>query len=247
MSTRLFIKKNWISLMKINSLWLCVITLIGVILLFELTSLDLYFQDFFYNFQTHQWVIDRNERISKLFFYTGVKKLFIFLLLCLVLSLIFLRKNPVILKYRQGLILVCLSAVVIPLFIGGLKSITNVPCPRDIEHYQGTYPYVRLLDKYPANFHQTKNIKCYPAGHASGAFALLSLYFLFKTTRNRRISLGIVMGLAWSMGNYKMLIGDHFFSHTWVTMNLSWIIILLLKRILESQRFNFNFMPNCEE
>lgn len=35
------------------------------------------------------------------------------------------------------------------------------------------------------------------------------------------------------MGLYKMLIGDHFLSHTLVTMTLAWLIILILAKILQ--------------
>jgi membrane-associated PAP2 superfamily phosphatase len=66
------------------------------------------------------------------------------------------------------------------------------------------------------------------AGHASGGFALLSLFFLFKTARK---SIGVVLfalTIGWSMGLYKMAIGDHFLSHTIITMLIAWLIILIV-------------------
>jgi membrane-associated PAP2 superfamily phosphatase len=44
------------------------------------------------------------------------------------------------------------------------------------------------------------------------------------------------MALAWSMGTYKMLIGDHFLSHTIVTMLLSWLIILMVAKFVRNTR-----------
>jgi membrane-associated PAP2 superfamily phosphatase len=70
-----------------------------------------------------------------------------------------------------------------------------------------------------------KRQRCFPAAHASGGFALLSLYFLFKKRRNRRLALGFALTLGWLMGGYKMVVGDHFISHTLITMELAWLLI----------------------
>ncbi len=42
------------------------------------------------------------------------------------------------------------------------------------------------------------------------------------------------------MGLYKMFVGDHFLSHTIITMVLSWLIILLIVKLTEKfERYNF--------
>ena len=82
-------------------------------------------------------------------------------------------------------------------------------------------------------FVQKSKIKCWPAGHASGGFALLSLFFLFKTEKNRKKSIVFALIVGWSMGLYKMFVGDHFLSHTIITMVLSWLLILLIVKIIE--------------
>jgi len=109
-----------------------------------------------------------------------------------------------------------------------------VPCPVDLQHYGGTYPDVTLFSSYPGDFIQKENIRCYPAGHASGGFALLSLVFLFKSRRNRTIAALPALTIGWSMGVYKMLIGDHFLSHTMTTLLLSWFIILSVESIVST-------------
>jgi len=203
---------------------------VGIILLFEFTPLDIIIQDSFYNFNTHHWIINRNEPISKFIFYYGIKRLFIALFLSLVVSIVFFRKSHWVQQHKHGLQVVILSALLIPLLIGALKATTNIPCPKNLSHYGGVYPYVRLLEKYPASFHPTTKIKCYPAGHASGAFALLSLVFLFKTKKSKTIAVSVIMIIGWSMGNYKMLIGDHFLSHTLVTMLIAWWTIIAIHK-----------------
>ncbi|MEJ2373426.1 MAG: phosphatase PAP2 family protein [Sulfurimonas sp.] len=80
---------------------------------------------------------------------------------------------------------------------------------------------------------QHNQLKCWPAGHASGGFALMSFFFLFARKRNQYTALGVALVVGWAMGTYKMIIGDHFFSHTFITMVLSWLIILIIARIVK--------------
>ncbi|MEJ2495894.1 MAG: phosphatase PAP2 family protein [Sulfurovaceae bacterium] len=109
---------------------------------------------------------------------------------------------------------------------------TKVPCPHDIVHYGGSYPDVKVLDAYPKDFLHKSNVRCWPAGHASGGFALMSLYFLFKTPKNKKRALIVAIVIGWIMGLYKMLLGDHYLSHTIVTMLLSWLLILIVVKIV---------------
>jgi membrane-associated PAP2 superfamily phosphatase len=206
--------------------------LIACTLLFEYTDLDVILQSYFYNQPLNQWLIDKDNVVLDLLFYSGFKKGLITLAICLLISLVFFYKKPLIQHYRNGLIIVLVSLILVPAFIGELKSITNVPCPKQLQLFGGDYPYVRFLSSYPADFHQIKQAKCFPAGHASGAFALMSLFFLFKTKRNQRIGLSIGLILGWTTGNYKMFIGDHFFSHTLTTMLFAWLIILSIHSLV---------------
>jgi membrane-associated PAP2 superfamily phosphatase len=114
-----------------------------------------------------------------------------------------------------------------------LKAVTNIPCPKDLILFGGDYPYVTLFREFPANLVQPeRTIRCYPAGHASGAFALMSLGLLFNSSRNRRIAAISAFVLAWIVGIYKMGMGDHFLSHTIVTMLIAFLFILLLDRFI---------------
>ena len=203
--------------------------LLFCIWLFEWMGIDVAFQDYFYHFDTQQWLIDKDNPILRLIFYDGIKKVFILFVLSLLITLLFFRHTKTVQEYKQGLLIVLLSCLIVPLVVSALKATTNIPCPKDINHYNGNYPYVTILTSYPKDFQQQGKIKCFPAGHASGGFALLSLFFLFKTKRNKRVALISVMILSWSIGTYKMLIGDHFLSHTVVTMLLAWLLILLIQ------------------
>ena len=213
--------------------------LIAVIALFQLTELDIFVQNFFYNFETQNWIIDKNEPILKFFFYDGIKILFIIFDVSILFSLIFLRKNKLIQEYKKGLIIVFLSGISVPLIIGSLKDITNTPCPCNIVHFNGLYPENKVFDHYPEEFIQKSKAKCWPAGHASGGFALMALFFLFKTPKNQKRALIGALIIGWSIGTYKMLLGDHFLSHTLITMLIAWLIILIIVKLTQfKQRSN---------
>ena len=218
---------------------LTTILLIVVICLFQFTNLDIFIQSFFYDFESKNWLIDKNEPILKLFLYDGLKKAIIIFNVLILIALIFFRKKQIIQEYKKGLLIVLLSAIFIPSIIGTLKAITNTPCPCNIINFGGTYPDIKVFDKYPEDFIQKSKAKCWPAGHASGGFALMSLFFLFKKPKHQKIALIGIIILAWSMGTYKMLLGDHFLSHTIITMLLAWIIILtIVKFTTYKQRQN---------
>lgn len=208
------------------------ICLIYVIILFEFTSLDVLVQNLFFDNVTSTWILDRNDMVLKFLFYDGIKKLLIIFAFSILCSLIFFRKKELIKRYKKALVIVLLSAIIIPLTVGSLKAITNTPCPKNIEYFAGEYPDIKLFTPYPKDFVQKSKMKCWPAGHASGGFALLSLLFLFKKRKNQILALAFALTVGWSMGIYKMLIGDHFLSHTIITMLLAWLIILIIYKVV---------------
>lgn len=61
----------------------------------------------------------------------------------------------------------------------------------------------------------------------------MSLFFLFRSRKNKIIALVSALAIAWTMGNYKMMVGDHFFSHTLITMLIAWLLILLIAKAVD--------------
>ena len=210
------------------------IILLASVVLFEYVNIDIFIEDYFYNFELKQWVLDRDSPITKFIFYDGIKLVLIVAILLMITGLLFFRKTQLIQTYQKGLVILVLSAILVPTSVATLKSITNIPCPKNIKHYGGTYPHVTLLKKYPQGFDHQQNIKCFPAAHASGGFGFLALIFLFNSRRNKIIAAFLVLSISWGMGTYKMLIGDHFLSHTVVSMILAWLDILIIVKVIDS-------------
>ena len=214
-----------------QSIFITFAILIASILFLCISDVDQTIQDFFYNFEQKQWIVDPNAELYKAIFYYGAKKFLITIGILFMLSLFFYKKFQLINQYKKGILIVILSSIIIVSLVGALKATTNMPCPEDELRYGGRYPKTAVWECYPEDF-SLPQIRCWPAGHASGGFALMSLFFLFKKKRNRYIGLAIGLSIGWITGGYKMVTGDHFFSHTWVTMVLAWLIIIILARII---------------
>ena len=213
---------------------LTAVLLMLVVYLFGVTDIDLWVQDLLYDTQAHQWILDRNLQPYRWIFYDGIKVVLILFALLMLLALLFGRKTALVQKYRSGMLIVILSALIVPTTASSLKKVTNMPCPKHSIRYGGSYPHTAVWERYPKTFGTLSHTQCWPAGHASGGFALLSLFFLFKGRRNRRRALYFALGMGWLMGGYKMLIGDHYFSHTLITMLLSWLLILLVAKCVRT-------------
>jgi membrane-associated PAP2 superfamily phosphatase len=226
-----------------KSIFITASLLIGLILLFGFNgNIDVWVQNHFYDFQTHEWLIVRDERPWLDFIlYDGIKKLLIIGYSLLLITLVIGYKKQWVQKYRREILILVLSGIFVPTTIVGLKTATNVPCPRDWYIYGGEYPHVGVFDSYPKDFCQKGRIRCWPAGHASFGFSLLALIAIARTRTQQWIAFGISMGVAWSMGLYKILKGDHFLSHTLIAMMMGWLIILLIVKFIDSSRCTVAF------
>jgi len=194
-------------------------------LVFESTHLDLFVQDLLYRADTGRWLADRDNAVLRLLFYDGLKALYAALLLAVVVALTRFRHRPWVRQRRRALVIVLLSCILVPLSVDALKDLIDIPCPKNTERYGGTYPHVTLFHRHAAETLGMKPMACYPAGHASSGFALLALLFLCRTRRTKVTAAAAILALAWAAGIYNMAIGDHFLSHTLVSMILAWLVI----------------------
>lgn len=204
--------------------------LIGAVFFFGLSGTDIWVQSHFYNPLTHQWIVDTNNEVLKFIFYDGIKRLLILMAVLILFGSIAVWNRPFFEPYRRGVAIVLLASVLVPVIVGSLKAVTNMPCPKNIEIFGGAYPHTCVWEKYTARECHLEKQKCWPAGHASGGFALLALVFLFRSRKAKIAAASTAMFVGWSMGTYKMLIGDHFLSHSILTMILAWLIILFIVR-----------------
>lgn len=204
------------------------LVLAAVMLIFEFTNLDLWVQALFYNSETQSWVLDTSHPILHFMLYDGPKKLLVIFEIGLLIAAVCFHKRPLIKSYQQGILIVLIALPLGPSLVSSLKSTTNVSCPYALTQYGGDLPHIGVFEHYPSDQQPEKRQRCFPAGHASGGFALLALVYLVKTPRRKRQMLIFAIAAGSLMGGYKMAVGHHFLSHTLVSMILCWFVVNLV-------------------
>jgi membrane-associated PAP2 superfamily phosphatase len=194
------------------------------------TDLDIQLQDHFFNFQTGEWLVNSRAPLPRFVFYS-LPKLVLYPAGALMLLAVFQARVRSLLQLsrRQSLYLFCCIAGV-PLVAGIGKNVTHVHCPSELRRYGGPEEYARVIASERTSYAKYAP-HCFPAGHASGGFALLGLYFL------RRKPIWLLPGLiaGWIMGLYQMFKGAHFLSHTLTTMFLALALSAALSAIVQKE------------
>lgn len=204
--------------------WLAMSALVLTIVVFEMTNLDLALQDRCYDETAGRWWVDAGEPVGRAIFYDGPKAA----VWIVGLTALALAVGPQDWRARwglerRGLWLALLTVAMVPALAGLGKKVTNTFCPSELRRYGGDIAYVKLCEPYSAQDRPARRGHCFPAGHASGGFALIGLLAVRRTRRWRWtcIALGLVAG--WAMGGYQMLKGAHYLSHTVITMLLAYL------------------------
>lgn len=121
--------------------------------------------------------------------------------------------------------LACAAMLAGSLSVSWLKQMSPYHCPWDLLEFGGHAPYVPLLAALPTGVTAGK---CFPAGHASGGFVLMALYFVYAGKRPRLARAWLWGGLALGllMGIGQQLRGAHFLSHTLWSGWVVWAVML---------------------
>jgi membrane-associated PAP2 superfamily phosphatase len=209
---------------------LILLALLLCLVVFQLSPLDLWLQDRLYVAAGGHWLWNRGEPVSRLLLYTGLKGLLIVIWIGIGVMLTSSRWIAQLRPYQRGLRIVFVSLLLVPLSVAALKAGTDIACPKDLIRYGGDVVHVGILPVYPEHARPATQQMCFPASHASSGFALLSLFFLFRSRANRRRAIALALLVGGAGGAYKMAIGDHFLSHTIVSLVLAWLIVNVVAR-----------------
>jgi membrane-associated PAP2 superfamily phosphatase len=131
------------------------------------------------------------------------------------------------------------SALLALASISLLKHVSRTSCPWDLAEFGGHASWIshwawRLRDGGPG--------RCFPAGHASAAFAFVSGYFVLRGVSPRQARAWLIGALAagFVLGAAQQLRGAHFMSHTlwtaWLCWTIAWIVDLAAGSLRDSGR-----------
>ena len=178
------------------------------------------------------WLIPKNSGWFHQVAYKGPKVVLYAFALWLLWAMAFPARSPAWLGRRRAAYLF-ISMAVISVVCVQLRAVSQMATPRDLTVFGAIAPnawdHLLLFDAKPANYPS----HAFPAGHASGGFALLSLAFAWATASSRRR--GFLIGCAYggAMGLYQIARGEHFLSHTLATAALAWLLAAVLARWLK--------------
>lgn len=211
-------------------LLLAILLLVGTFFAFEHSSIDLRLQDQFYQAATRTWCVNAYAPVPRLIFYLLPKALSwmigLSLLVLLMLPTKARRRFPRLGSFSRRQLLATLAVIGLsPLTVALGKKLTNVHTPAELTRYGGNAPYLRVTEPVPPEARHLKRGLGFPAGHASGGFALIGLTLLTERRLSRRWIVAAALTLGWIMGIYQMLKGVHFLSHTVISMLLCWVIL----------------------
>ncbi len=215
------------------SLSIGALLLLGVLALEYYTDWDVILQEHFFDRANNRWLIypALHKKLSFIF-YSGLKNVLIatavFCLIRLLLSI--KRKN--LRTNNQPYLIMLLSIIFVPLIVASAKYFTNVYCPYQLNIYNGLYPFVRILEDYPADFIQPKPGRCFPAGHATAGFAFMALYYCFNDRKKRLLGLSLGLILGWTAATYQMYRGQHFLSHSVFSMISAFMVIMIINYLV---------------
>jgi len=212
---------------------------LGVAMVPWIERLDIYIEDFFFDPATGEWLVPSGRPMIWYILYRWPKFFLGGLAFCILVTLIGSFYIPKLRRFQTPLLICLLALGLIPGACSLLKHMTDMYCPYQTTLYGGKFLHVGLFESHPLDIVRTKTGECWPAGHASGGFALMGfMVFAARPDWRKRILLsipGFVLG--WTMGMFQMVRGHHFLSHTLATIGIAFIIIWALEAVMDYGRY----------
>ncbi|MEP6633264.1 MAG: phosphatase PAP2 family protein, partial [Luteimonas sp.] len=175
------------------------------------TKADMWWADRLFAWEGHRWALKSSFATEELIHKIG-RLLSIVAWVCTTIAWLWTLKQARFAQWRKPLAYLVVSVLVATLLVSWVKSWSNMDCPWDLLRYGGDRPYVALLQLRPVGLGRGR---CFPAGHASAAYAWMSLYFFFLVVRPQWKWWGLALsaGAGLLFGFSQQVRGAHFLSH----------------------------------
>ena len=216
----------------VHHLAIPLLLLFGLFYLFDGLGWDLWFSDLYYSPTQGDWIYKHSWWANELLHSGGRNLVVVIAATGLLLFALSFSKHSHWRNVRRasGYLLLCIALGTGLTAVG--KKITHRHCPKQYQRYGGTVPYRPILSSTERDTHPSgtqKSGRCFPAGHASGAFSLIGLYFIgLRHSRPLAVaglSLSLILGGLFTFG--QLVRGAHFISHSIATLMVCWIVAVL--------------------
>ena len=199
-----------------------VLLLLAVIL--EYSDLDLLWESQFYDAGRQLWPYKSHWFFNGVI-HTGGQYLDKLLAVFWLVIFVVVNVKKELRSYRKIMLYFLVATALGPALVGFLKAHTHIYTPWDLQIFNGKEPHLRIFDHVPQGLPVGH---AFPAGHSSGGFCFVSLYFVFLRYRSRLriygLLFGVALGLIFGLG--QQVRGAHFPSHDLVTLAICWYISL---------------------
>jgi len=187
----------------------------------QYSGLDINMAQIFYDRQHHLWPY-ANLWLTQTILHDGAADVIGLIFISIILfffATLFSSKGR---RYRRATGFVILASLTGIIIVGALKDITHLYTPWDLKEFGGQYPNIRLFDSV-ASYLPVGH--AFPSGHASGGFALLSIYFVARYYQHRYClrSLYIALAVGFVLGLDQQIRGAHMISHDLFTLAICWL------------------------
>lgn len=206
--------------------------LLLILFFFTWTALhgDLWLADRIYAFEGHAWSL-RHTWVTQHLVHQWGRELSIAAWLTVLAAWLVARFRPGWRGLQRPLLYLLVTVALSTLLVSSTKSWSNVDCPWDLARYGGARAYVGLFEPKAAG---AAHGVCFPAGHASGGYAWLALYFFLWMVKPQWRWWGLAAGLGAGLlfGISQQLRGAHFLSHDVAAAAICWTCAVLTFRWL---------------
>jgi len=211
--------------------------LVALSVAFEYSGLDLWWVSLFFDSDKQLWPY-RSHWLFEDILHSGGQLFDKVFALIWLLSFIGINFKKELVQYRKILLYFLLASAAAPALVGIGKNMTHIYSPWDLQVFNGVLPYIRLFDPVPAG---APIGNAFPAGHASGGYCFLSLYFVFLRYRSPYRIYGLVFSLVIGLafGLAQQVRGAHFPSHDMVTILICWYTSLALYLLFYPDEWRF--------
>lgn len=218
---------------RYRHLWWPLAVFVVAIVAIESYALDWHIARALYDWQGYRWLL-KHWFVTETLIHRVGRNASIVAWLGIVVAWIVAMRRPVDAARRAPLGYLALSMLLSTLAVSWIKSWSNMDCPWDIDGLGGVRPYLTLFELRSTSLPRAS---CFPAGHASGGYAWMALYFFFAMTRPqwrlRGLAVGLAAGLLFGIG--QQLRGAHFLSHDLWTAAICWFVALGLYAVFVSR------------
>ncbi len=129
-------------------------------------------------------------------------------------------------RHRRELGYLALVVGLAALSISVLKRASAIHCPWDLAEFGGRMPHLGIWEGFFGGFRPKGH--CFPAGHASSAYAWLALPLALRSAgagrAGVRAALLVVLAAGLLLGGVQQLRGAHLLSHDLFTLGCCWLV-----------------------